>query len=473
MPQWLLVSEKEADDEVFHILLFPSKRVPASPRPRVPASDPTHQLFQEALVECGQRYGKMNREIKLRLMRHWPKFIENTCQRLLKTSILAVLLFSLSICLSAAWWDFGSSQPARESRMPSGDPITDGQALLRYALPVDNEPVRKMQKSLEDISTPLRNRLWSGVQSNISATSRVLSTSQSKLLASVPEARQPQAEAIIDRLKDGVVDLRELAEAKDADRVSEKRAKLLSLVGQLESLMVGEFPFEVPAEYANLPQLKGRATVEMETEQGTITLIADGYSAPVTAGNFVDLVQRGFYDGLKFIRSEESYVLQAGDPPGSEVGFIDPDTNEYRKIPLEIKVKGDPEPVYGFTLEEIGLYRAQPVLPFSAYGTVAMARPESENNGGSSQFFFFLFQPELTPAGLNLLDGRFAVFGYVIEGEEVLRQLKQGDEILSAKVVTGAENLVGYRTTNVVEETESLDEETESLVDSESAISEE
>ncbi len=49
-------------------------------------------------------------------------------------------------------------------------------------------------------------------------------------------------------------------------------------------------------------------------------------------------------------------------------------------------------------------------MPFSAYGTVAMARPEAENDGGSSQFFFFLFQPELTPAGLNLLDGRYTVF---------------------------------------------------------------
>ena len=105
--------------------------------------------------------------------------------------------------------------------------------------------------------------------------------------------------------------------------------------------MVGEFPFEVPAEYANIPQLKGRATVKMTTSEGDITLVVDGYSAPVTAGNFVDLVQRGFYDGLEFIRSEESYVLQVGDPPGPEEGFIDPDTGKYRAVPLEILVRGD------------------------------------------------------------------------------------------------------------------------------------
>jgi peptidylprolyl isomerase len=71
-----------------------------------------------------------------------------------------------------------------------------------------------------------------------------------------------------------------------------------------------------------------------------------------------------------------------------------------------------------------------------------MARPETEVNGGSSQFFFFLFEPELTPAGRNLLDGRYAIFGYLIDGKEVLDKLKQGDTIESATVVEGIENLV-------------------------------
>jgi peptidylprolyl isomerase len=52
----------------------------------------------------------------------------------------------------------------------------------------------------------------------------------------------------------------------------------------------------------------------MTTDKGNLTVVVDGYSAPVTAGNFVDLVQRGFYNGLEFIRAEESYVLQIGDP---------------------------------------------------------------------------------------------------------------------------------------------------------------
>ncbi|NET29126.1 peptidylprolyl isomerase [Okeania sp. SIO1I7] len=366
----------------------------------------------------------------------------NTCKRLLKTGILALLLFTLSVGLSAAWWDFGGGTTTRESRLPQGDPITDGKALLRYALPIDNEPVRKIQSSLEDIANRLRGKRWTPVSSDIAAASRVLNISKSKLLASVPESKQSEAEAIIEQLDQGIINIREVAEAKDGEQVLEQRAQLLALVGQLEELMLEGFPFEVPSEFVNLPQLKGRATIEMETEKGSLTLVVDGYSAPITAGNFVDLVQRGFYDGLEFIRSEQSYVLQTGDPPGPEVGFIDPDSGEYRNIPLEILVKGDEEPIYSFTLEEIGRFREQPVLPFSAYGTVAMARPESENDGGSSQFFFFLFQPELTPAGVNLLDGRYTVFGYVVEGKKVLEKLGKGDKIISAKVVAGLENLV-------------------------------
>ncbi|MEM1171805.1 MAG: peptidylprolyl isomerase [Cyanobacteria bacterium P01_H01_bin.35] len=363
------------------------------------------------------------------------------CKRLLKTGILALLLFTLSIGLSAAWWN-GGNTPTRQSRLPQGDPIKDGKALLRYALPIDNEPVRKIQGSLEDISNRLRAKRWTPVSSDISAASRVLSISKPKLLASVPESRQSEAEAIIAKLDEGIINIKEVAEVKDGEQVLEQRAELLKLVGQLEQLMVEGFPFEVPSEFSNLAQLKGRATIEMETNQGSLTLVVDGYSAPVTAGNFVDLVQRGFYDGLEFIRSEESYVLQAGDPPGPEVGFIDPDSGEYRNIPLEILVKGDEEPIYSLTLEEIGRFREQPVLPFSAYGAVAMARPEDENDGGSSQFFFFLFQPELTPAGVNLLDGRYTVFGYVVEGKKVLEELGKGDKIISAKVVDGLENIV-------------------------------
>lgn len=372
----------------------------------------------------------------------FPKIFQlDWYQRLTKTTFLALLLVTLSLGLSGAWWDLGNSQPARESRLPGGNAITDGKALLRYALPIDNQPVRDIQASLEDISTQLRGKRWNGVSQDINKAATILSDRPEKLLADIPEAKKSQAEALIAQINQGISSIREAVELKDKATTSTLKSQILDQVGELEALMVDKFPFEVPSEYSNLPQLKGRATIEMTTNKGNLTVVVDGYSAPVTAGNFVDLVQRGFYDGLEFIRAEDNYVLQTGDPKGPDYGFIDPEGN-YRAIPLEILVQGDSEPIYGITLEDLGRYQDQPVLPFSAYGAVAMARPGFDPNGGSSQFFFFLFESELTPPGFNLLDGRYSVFGYLIEGKEVLEQLKQGDVIQSAKVVEGAENLV-------------------------------
>jgi peptidylprolyl isomerase len=363
------------------------------------------------------------------------------CKRLTKTSVLALLLVTLSLGLSGAWWS-GNDKPARESRLPVGNAITDGKALLRYALPIENQPVREIQVSLENIATELRGKRWSPISREITKAAVILSDRRDKLLADIPDDKKPQAEALISQINEGIASIREAVEAQDKESVLLGRRKILDQVGEIEELMVKEFPFEVPSEYSQLPQLKGRATVEMTTDKGNLSIVVDGYSAPVTAGNFVDLVQKGFYDGLEFIRAEDSYVLQIGDPPGPEEGFVDPETGEYRAIPLEVLVRGDSKPIYGITLEDAGLYREEPVLPFSSYGAVAMARPGTDPNGGSSQFFFFLFEPELTPAGRNLLDGRYSVFGYLVEGKDVLEKLKEGDVIKSAKVVKGGENLV-------------------------------
>ncbi|NEP83380.1 MAG: peptidylprolyl isomerase, partial [Okeania sp. SIO3B3] len=56
------------------------------------------------------------------------------------------------------------------------------------------------------------------------------------------------------------------------------------------------------AKYNSLPQLNGKATVVMTVNSSPITIEVDGTNAPVTAGNFIDLVQKGVYDGLVFHR---------------------------------------------------------------------------------------------------------------------------------------------------------------------------
>jgi peptidylprolyl isomerase len=356
--------------------------------------------------------------------------------------LLRLTAVLLALVLSVTGWAWSAQADVLISRLPPGNAITDGKALLRYALPIDNKDIRDIQQVIEQTSDALRSRRLSSIGSSLTRVDRILSRSESALIPSVVTSKQDEARSLITEIQADVEAMRLAVDEGNKEAIWQKRSEILDKVGQIEQDMVQAFPFEVPSEYSNLPQLKGRATIALETTQGKIEMVVDGYNAPVTAGNFVDLVERKFYDGLPFTRAEDFYVVQVGDPPGAEDGFIDPATGKYRTIPLEVMVKGDKSPTYGITLEDAGRFLDQPVLPFSAYGTVAMARPGDDPNGGSSQFFFFLFEPELTPAGANLLDGRYSVFGYVIQGKEVLGKLRPGDQIISAKVIEGAENLV-------------------------------
>jgi len=369
------------------------------------------------------------------------KIAFNWSRRILKQTIFALLLMTLSLGLSAATWNLDTENLTRISMLAQGDAITDPNSLLRYALPIENEKIRQLQKDIEELSKYLRSKRWSPVQSNLKDANVILTLKSDQILKSVPEDRQAEAKAIIEVLTTDVNQLKELALVKDKENIWGKRREILDKITQLEELMVVGFPFEVPAEYSNLPQLKGRATVEMETTKGVITIVLDGYSAPVNAGNFADLVKRGFYDGLPFTRAEDYYVIQAGDPPGPAEGYIDEKTGVYRAIPMEVLVKGEKLPIYGTTLEDVGIYLADPVLPFSAYGALALARPADDPNGGSSQFFFFKFDTEVTPPGFNLMDGRYSVFGYVVKGKEVLDEITALDKIIAVKIVKGAENL--------------------------------
>lgn len=194
----------------------------------------------------------------------------------------------------------------------------------------------------------------------------------------------------------------------------------------------------------NLPKLEGTATVVMTVNGAPITIEVDGNNAPITSGNFVDLVERGVYDGLVFhrvVKDPEPFVAQGGDPQGKNPnfpvgrlgtgGFTDPNTNLQRYIPLEIRPEYDedeeaPSIIYSKTISET------PELKHIR-GTIAMARSQMPDSA-SSQFYFAL-------ADLPFLDGNYAVFGKVTEGMEVVDNIKQGDRIDSAKVVKGIENL--------------------------------
>ncbi|NEQ99644.1 MAG: peptidylprolyl isomerase [Cyanothece sp. SIO2G6] len=203
---------------------------------------------------------------------------------------------------------------------------------------------------------------------------------------------------------------------------------------------------ETPAtsQFSNLPRLNGTAIVQLAVNDSNITVKVEGEKAPVTAGNFVDLVQRGVYDGVSFhrvVREPEPFVVQGGDPqskaidgPDPRLGtgnFVDPSTGAPRYIPLEITPEGDEQPLYGKTFPSAGI-EGSPELSH-ARGAIAMARSQAPNSA-SSQFYFAL-------ADLSFLDGQYAVFGYVTEGMDVVDGIQQGDRIQSATVISGIENL--------------------------------
>jgi peptidyl-prolyl cis-trans isomerase B (cyclophilin B) len=196
---------------------------------------------------------------------------------------------------------------------------------------------------------------------------------------------------------------------------------------------------EASNQASNGPKLEGKATVVLKVKGSPITIEVNGTDAPITAGNFVDLVQRGVYNGLVFhrvVREPQPFVVQGGDPQGKDPnfpverlgtgGFIDPQTSQERYIPLEIKPKGAATPVYSQTVS------APPALRHTR-GAVAMAR-STPPDSASSQFYIAL-------AELPFLDGSYAVFGYVTEGMDVVDKIQQGDRIDSAEVTKGIENL--------------------------------
>lgn len=196
----------------------------------------------------------------------------------------------------------------------------------------------------------------------------------------------------------------------------------------------------------DLPKLEGNAKVELKVNGSTVIIEVNGNDAPMTAGNFVDLVQRGVYDGLAFhrvVKDPQPFVVQGGDPQGKDQNFpvsrmgtgsfVDPETGRPRYIPLEIKLEGQKEPTYSKALgRQAGLSAPRVVLNHDR-GAVAMARSQAPDSA-SSQFYIAL-------GDLQFLDGDYAVFGKVTEGMDAVDQIKQGDRIESAKVIEGAENL--------------------------------
>jgi peptidyl-prolyl cis-trans isomerase B (cyclophilin B) len=186
-------------------------------------------------------------------------------------------------------------------------------------------------------------------------------------------------------------------------------------------------PDTTSTQFPGLPTLNGKATVVMSVKGRQISIELDGTNAPISAGNFVDLVQKKFYDGLTFHRVVKNFVVQGGDPKGNGTGgYIPPGSSSERRIPLEIKPVGATAPTYSQAIN------GSPQLEHKR-GAIAMARSQSPDSA-SSQFYFTL-------EDVPYLNGNYAVFGKITQGLDVIDTIKQGDKITSAQVTQGIENL--------------------------------
>jgi len=138
-------------------------------------------------------------------------------------------------------------------------------------------------------------------------------------------------------------------------------------------------------------------TATFETSRGQIVCELFTKDAPKTVNNFVFLANEQFYDGTVFHRIIADFMIQGGDPDGTGRGGPG-----YR---FEDEVRSNPN-------------RHQ-------VGSLSMANAGPNTNG--SQFF-------ITHVVTDWLDGKHTVFGKVLQGQDVVNAVKQGDQLLSVKI---------------------------------------
>ena len=326
--------------------------------------------------------------------------------------------------------------------LPTGNAVKDPSAILRNALPIKQVELQELQHKLEETSDLVRGGRWPALTKTVTKCQSLLKKYQSKIIQELPNDKKKIAEKTFLELKENFDSLQDYSKSKDKYSFIATRRDALDKIGGLEEYFLpSEFPYSIPQEFDNLPRLLGRAKVNIKTSKGDMQAIVDGFNAPLTAGAFIDLSSKNFYKDLPINRAEEFFVLQTGDPIGEAIGYVDPETNVERHVPLEIRIPNEKDTFYNQTFEDLGLYTETPTLPFATLGTLGWSHSNTAVDDGSSQFFFFLYEAELNPAGRNLIDGRNAAFGYVVDGFDVLEELTKDDTIISIDVLEGIENL--------------------------------
>ncbi len=165
----------------------------------------------------------------------------------------------------------------------------------------------------------------------------------------------------------------------------------------------------------------GQEIAVIKTSKGTIRVQLAGNDAPIHVGNFVELATKGYYDGLKFHRYVEGFVIQGGCP----------NTRDLTSEQVASGASSDPMPGTGgpgYSIKEEFSTNPNNV---HKDGTLAMARSANPNSAGSQFYFCLGAQP--------FLDSGYTVFGDTIEGLDVIWNLRAGDTIDSIEIENLAE----------------------------------
>ncbi|KAF5829595.1 cyclophilin-type peptidyl-prolyl cis-trans isomerase [Dunaliella salina] len=309
-------------------------------------------------------------------------------------------------------------------------------AALRRSIPAINEEVRDIQRNLEDTTYLLRipqRKPYGSMAKDVSAAlSHFTPEERPKLLEGVPEKDKPEADYLVTSLYNTLKQVELAVSTQQPDFVGVRANAALQLTARLELLQSPGLPFVIPKEYANLPRLAGRSVVEFQVEQkdgelafvdpikggltstGIIQVTADGYAAPISAGNFVANVLDGSYNGR--VLEEGPVTITVPTPP----------TIQHPPIPLEVFPIGEYAPLYRLPLDIQG--GELPVLPLSIPGSVSFAHiPDNDSYLSGDSFFMYRFSKQQAGLGGMAFDeGTFGVFGYVTKGLDVMYSLRDG-----------------------------------------------
>ena len=250
------------------------------------------------------------------------------------------------------------------------------------------------------------------------------------------------AHELLDGVQSDLARLQRAIDVKDPERTSIRVANALERLGQIELLQSPGLKYQLPARYAGLPRLTGRAVLEMTVtpraggNKQVVELTLDGFSAPLTSGRMLQNVLRKKYDGTT-VRADDTSIYVATSSRDARATKVDTDGD----LPLEIFVRGDFEPTYRSELN-VNDFDEIPLIPLSVDGALAATRA---GDGLSSPTEFFVYKYNRSQsglAGLSFDEGSFAVFGYVTSDRDSIRLLNDGDRIDRIRVVSGADKLV-------------------------------